>query len=150
MNRSSRSQASSAPESWPAPGTEHDYYALTVPDTPRRRDTGGLGQPLDLEGLDATIGAFSRSDDRLHCRISPEPVDVRNREVQYHSGAALSLPVVAIGSAELKGYRRPLLSLKLSEFTPEDAQALNEWVIAHEGRCELFLHAFDGAEIERS
>ena len=61
----------------------------------------------------------------------------------------LSLPVVAIGSAELKGYRRPLLSLKLSEFTPEDAQALNEWVIAHEGRYELFLHAFDGTEIEQ-
>ena len=42
----------------------------------------------------------------------------------------LSLPVVGIGSTELKGYKRPLLSLKLSEFTPEDAQALYEWVMA--------------------
>jgi hypothetical protein len=60
----------------------------------------------------------------------------------------LSLPVVGIGSAELRGYRRPLLSLKLSEFTPADAQALHEWVMAHEGRYELFLHAFDGTAIE--
>ena len=60
----------------------------------------------------------------------------------------LSLPVVGIGSADLKGYERPLLSLKLSEFTPDDARALHEWVMAHEGRYELFLHAFDGTATE--
>jgi hypothetical protein len=46
-------------------------------------------------------------------------------------------------------YGRPLLSLKLSEFTPEDARVLHEWVVAHAGRYELFLHAFDGTEIEQ-
>jgi hypothetical protein len=61
----------------------------------------------------------------------------------------LNLPVVGIGSPELGHYSRPLLSLKLSEFTPEDAQALAEWVAANEGQFELFLHAFDGTEIEK-
>ena len=61
----------------------------------------------------------------------------------------LNLPVVGIGSPELGQYSRPLLSLKLSEFTPEDAQALAEWVAAHQGQFELFLHAFDGTEIEK-
>lgn len=61
----------------------------------------------------------------------------------------LSLPVVGIGSVDLKGYSRPLLSLKLSEFTPDDARALDGWVTAHAGRYELFLHAFDGSPIER-
>ena len=36
----------------------------------------------------------------------------------------LEVPVVGIGSAELQTYQRPLLSLKMSEFTPEDAQSL--------------------------
>lgn len=60
----------------------------------------------------------------------------------------LSLPVVGIGAPELGTYRRPLLSLKMSEFTPQDARALAEWVSANEGRFELFLHAFDGSEVE--
>lgn len=60
----------------------------------------------------------------------------------------LSLPVVGIGSVELNEYSRPLLSLKLSEFTEDDARALNEWVSCHNGGYELFLHAFDGTEIE--
>ena len=62
----------------------------------------------------------------------------------------LSLPVVGIGSADLEAYRRPLLSLKMSEFTPDDARDLHEWVLAHPGRYELFLHAFDGTEIEHT
>jgi hypothetical protein len=61
----------------------------------------------------------------------------------------LSLPVVGIGSVDLKAYARPLLSLKLSEFTGDDARALHEWVIPHAGKYELFLHAFDGTEIEQ-
>jgi hypothetical protein len=62
----------------------------------------------------------------------------------------LSLPVVGIGSPELEGYARPLLSLKLSEFTPGDARALHQWLVAHAGRYELFLHAFDGTPIEQA
>jgi len=61
----------------------------------------------------------------------------------------LNLPVVGIGSAELSGYQRPLLSLKMSEFTNEDAGRLDEWVQAHSGEFELFLHAFDGTAIEQ-
>ena len=60
----------------------------------------------------------------------------------------LEVPVVGIGLAELENYRRPLLSLKMSEFTPEDAQSLAEWVDAHAGKFELFLHAFDGSPME--
>jgi len=62
----------------------------------------------------------------------------------------LSLPVVGIGSVDLNAYKRPLLSLKLSEFTSDDARALGEWVRAHAGSYELFLHAFDGTEIEQA
>jgi len=60
----------------------------------------------------------------------------------------LEVPVVGVGSPELQLHRRPLLSLKMSEFTPVDAQALAEWVEAHTGGFELFLHAFDGTPME--
>lgn len=63
-------------------------------------------------------------------------------------GRHLSLPVVGIGSVELKKHRRPLLSLKMSEFTPDDAKELDAWVPAHQGQFELFLHAFDHTAIE--
>jgi len=61
----------------------------------------------------------------------------------------LELPVVRIGSAELTGYRRPLLSLKMSEFSAEDALALETWVERHAGAFELFLHAFDNTALEQ-
>ncbi len=61
----------------------------------------------------------------------------------------LSLPVVGIGSLELKGYRKPLLSLKMSEFTPDDARALDGWVEEHAGDFELFLHAFEQTPVEQ-
>ena len=54
----------------------------------------------------------------------------------------LDLPVVRIGSPELTSYRRPLLSLKMSEFSAEDALALDTWIERHAGEFELFLHAF--------
>ena len=60
----------------------------------------------------------------------------------------LGVPVVGIGSGDLAQYRRPLLSIKLSEFTPGDARALDQWVQAHVGDFEVFLHAFDGTEVE--
>src|SRR5206468_8287914 len=61
----------------------------------------------------------------------------------------LELPVVRIGSTELMGYRRPLLSLKMSEFSAEDALALETWVERHAGAFELFLHAFDNTALEQ-
>ena len=61
----------------------------------------------------------------------------------------LGVPVVGLRAVELGSYRRPLLSLKLSEFNAEDAADLDLWCRAHRDRFELFLHAFDGTEIEQ-
>src|SRR5688572_3818872 len=62
----------------------------------------------------------------------------------------LNLPVVGIDSPELERCERPLLSIKLSEFSEADARALHEWVVAHAGRFELFLHALDGSAAEQA
>jgi hypothetical protein len=61
----------------------------------------------------------------------------------------LELPVVRIGSPELTSYQRPLLSLKMSEFSAEDALALDTWIDRHAGEFELFLHAFDDTALEK-
>ena len=61
----------------------------------------------------------------------------------------LDLPVVGIRAVELGSYRRPLLSLKLSEFTAADAADLDMWSQAHAGQFDVFLHAFDATEVER-
>ena len=61
----------------------------------------------------------------------------------------LDVPVVGIRAVELGRYRRPLLSIKMEEFTSEDAADLDVWTQAHAGDFELFLHAFEGAEVER-
>jgi hypothetical protein len=60
----------------------------------------------------------------------------------------LDAPVVGLRAVELGNYRRPLLSIKMSEFTSEDAADLDVWSQAHAGNFELFLHAFDGAPVE--
>jgi hypothetical protein len=60
----------------------------------------------------------------------------------------LGLPVVGIGSEDLKNHQTPLLSLKLSEFTPADVEALDHWGSVHAGQFELFLHAFDATDVE--
>jgi hypothetical protein len=64
-------------------------------------------------------------------------------------GRRLELPVIGIGSVDLDGYTRPLLSLKMSEFSAEDALALDTWVDRHPGQFELFLHAFDDSALEK-
>jgi hypothetical protein len=61
----------------------------------------------------------------------------------------LEVPVVGIRAVELGNYRRPLLSVKLSEFSDADAAELDRWAAAHAGRFELFLHAFDGTDVEK-
>jgi hypothetical protein len=61
----------------------------------------------------------------------------------------LDVPVVGLAAADLGRYSRPLLSIKMSEFTPADAQALAVWVDANVGRFDLFLHAFDDTPIEQ-
>src|SRR5262245_43327184 len=61
----------------------------------------------------------------------------------------LEVPVVRIGAIEFGGYRMPLLSLKMSEFSRADAVELDSWSQAHTGQFELFLHAFDGTPMEQ-
>jgi hypothetical protein len=61
----------------------------------------------------------------------------------------LDVEVVGIRTVELGSYERPLLSVKLSEFSDRDAADLDLWSSTHRGRFELFLHAFDGTELER-
>ena len=61
----------------------------------------------------------------------------------------LAVPVVGIRAAELGEYRRPLLSVKLSEFSDSDVADLDRWSNARRGSFELFLHAFDGTEVEK-
>jgi hypothetical protein len=61
----------------------------------------------------------------------------------------LGVPVVGLHVAELASHRLPLLSIKLSEFTSPDAVHLDEWAAQRTGQFELFLHAFDGTEIEQ-
>jgi hypothetical protein len=60
----------------------------------------------------------------------------------------LDLPVVAITSLPTETPRRPLLSLKLSEFLPQDVHLLDEWARDRTGEYELFLHAVDGTDVE--
>ena len=61
----------------------------------------------------------------------------------------LDVPVVGIGTVDLNGYKRPLLSLKMSEFSAEHALALDTWIDRHAGEYELFLHAFDNSALEK-
>ena len=61
----------------------------------------------------------------------------------------LQVPVVGIRAVELGNFRRPLLSLKMSEFSEADAADLDMWSQAHAGMFDLFLHAFDGTPIEQ-
>jgi len=61
----------------------------------------------------------------------------------------LEVPVVGIRAVELGQYRRPLLSVKLSEFTESDARDFDLWGKAHAGQFELFLHAYDGTPVEQ-
>jgi hypothetical protein len=61
----------------------------------------------------------------------------------------LDVEVVGIRAVELGSYERPLLSIKMSEFSDRDAADLDLWASAHRGRFELFLHAFDRTELER-
>jgi hypothetical protein len=61
----------------------------------------------------------------------------------------LAVPVVGIRAVELGDFGRPLLSVKLNEFTDDDAADLDLWSASHGGRFELFLHAFDGTPVEQ-
>lgn len=61
----------------------------------------------------------------------------------------LGVPVVKFGSGEQRAYRRPLLSIKVAEFSATDAGALGSWIAGHPSQFDLFLHGFDGTDIEK-
>ncbi|MSO82601.1 MAG: glycosyltransferase family 1 protein [Acidobacteria bacterium] len=61
----------------------------------------------------------------------------------------LGVPVVKFGSGEQRAYRRPLLSIKVAEFSATDAEALGSWIAGHPSQFDLFLHGFDGTDIEK-
>ncbi len=61
----------------------------------------------------------------------------------------LHVPVVGVQGVELNNYQRPLLSIKMSEFSAVDAAELDVWSQSHAHRFELFLHAFDGTDVEK-
>src|SRR5215208_6693094 len=60
----------------------------------------------------------------------------------------LNVPVIGLASPDLRNYSRPLLSIKMSEFTDDDAKALASWVDTNVGRFDIFLHAFDDIPFE--
>jgi hypothetical protein len=53
----------------------------------------------------------------------------------------LDVPVVGLRAVELGSHQRPLLSLKLSEFSAADAAELDLRASTRAGEFELFLHA---------
>lgn len=63
-------------------------------------------------------------------------------------GQRLEAPIVSILGLEHSRYTRPLLSLKLSEFSGPDARQLDEWVRSNAGAFEVFFHAYDGTPYE--
>lgn len=61
----------------------------------------------------------------------------------------LGVPVVGIRTLEPGVQRRPLLSIKMSEFSEGDAAELDAWAMANAGQFEVFLHAYDGTPVEQ-
>ena len=64
-------------------------------------------------------------------------------------GERVSVPIVSVLGLEHTRYSRPLLSLKLSEFSEPDVRLLDTWIRLHAGDFEVFLHAFDNTGPER-
>lgn len=67
-------------------------------------------------------------------------------------GRRLGVPLMGVLSPEASSYRRPLLSLKLSEFRGEDAQRLEarRAAAAWGGGFALFLHDWTDTTVERA
>jgi len=61
----------------------------------------------------------------------------------------LEVPVAGFVDYPKGKYRRPLLSVKFSEFTPEHEPLLERWIREQAGEYELFLHAVGDTDIER-
>ena len=64
-------------------------------------------------------------------------------------GPRLGLRVVKFGSDEFRSAARPLLSVKVAEFTADDAAVLDEWLRAGPQPFELLLHGYDRTALEQ-
>lgn len=63
-------------------------------------------------------------------------------------GRHLGVPVVSVLGLQHTRYARPLISVKISEFSGPHARELDQWLKVHAGQFEVFFHAFDGTELE--
>ncbi len=61
----------------------------------------------------------------------------------------LEIPVVSVLGLQHTRYHHPLVSVKLSEFSPGDVRQLDSWVRTHAGVYDVFFHALDGSEVEQ-
>lgn len=66
-------------------------------------------------------------------------------------GRHMSLPVVQLFDPAAARAARPLLSIKVSEFTPDDRRRLEEWLDRRpaDASFSLFLHAYGDSPLER-
>lgn len=65
-------------------------------------------------------------------------------------GRKMEVPFYNLYDPAAAGFRAPVLSVKLSEFTPEDLAALPAWMDARcaENGYSVFLHGYDGTPLE--
>ena len=143
--------------------TVGEYVWSALAEARRGRSTHRSGQSR-ADGVDVAVEPARRGDSKI--AISPtghEPDPMIDCIAGYHLNpwtcgiakfnAILAKELDVAGrrrrSPDLRNYQRPLLSIKMSEFTDDDAQALAVWVDANVGQFDLFLHAFDGTPIEQ-
>lgn len=65
-------------------------------------------------------------------------------------GDRLGVPTVSVLGLEQTPYQRPLLSLKLAEFSSPDVPLLDAWLTGHAGDFDVFFHGFDDTPSERA
>lgn len=65
--------------------------------------------------------------------------------------AKMGIPWVDMYTRAIREHAVPLLSVKLSEFTPPDLDRLHDWMDARDGHqgFSVFLHGYDGTPIEQ-
>jgi hypothetical protein len=65
-------------------------------------------------------------------------------------GRKMSLPFFNLYDPTISGFKAPLLSVKLGEFTPEDLASLPAWMDRWNqvGGYAVFLHGYDGTPLE--
>lgn len=65
-------------------------------------------------------------------------------------GRKMGLPFYNLYDSAMAGFKAPLLSVKLGEFTPEDLAALPAWMDrwGQAGGYAVFLHGYDGTPLE--